>query len=154
ALRTFSYLRNPSVWHDEAALVLNVLGQGFADLLGPLFYAEAAPPLFLWAERAVVLLLGDSTYALRLLPFLASCAALLLLVPVARALLRPAAVPWAVLLFAFNDHLLWHATEAKPYSLDVLVATALLALWCRTRGWSLERQLLLYAVLAPAVIFL
>jgi hypothetical protein len=154
ALRTFNYLRNPSMWHDEAALVLNVLAKGFTDLLGPLLYAEAAPPLFLWAERAVVLLLGDSTYALRLLPFLASCAALLLLVPVARSLLRPAAVPWAVLLFAFNDHLLWHATEAKPYSLDVLVATALLALWCRTRGWSLERQLLMYATLAPVAVFL
>jgi hypothetical protein len=154
ALRTFNYLRNPSVWHDEAALVLNVLGKGFADLLGPLFYAEAAPPLFLWAERAAVLLLGDSTYALRLVPFLGSCVALVLFVPVARLLLRPAAVPWAVLLFAFNDHLLWHTSEAKPYSLDVLVATALLALWCRAHSWSLERQLLLYAALAPAVVFL
>jgi hypothetical protein len=154
ALRTLTYLRNPSLWHDEAALVLNVLGKGFAELLGPLFYAEAAPPLFLWAERAVVLLLGDGTYALRLLPFLAGCAALLLFVPVARRLLCPAAVPWAVLLFAFNDHLLWHASEAKPYSLDVLAATALLALWCRTRHWSLERQSLLYAALAPAVVFL
>jgi hypothetical protein len=154
ALRTFNYLRDPSLWHDEAALVLNVIGKGFADLLGPLFYSEAAPPLFLWAERAAVLLLGDGTYSLRLLPFLAGCAALLLIVPVARALLRPAAVPWAVLLFAFNDHLLWHAGEAKPYSLDVLAATALLALWCRTRHWSVPLQSLLYAALAPVVVFL
>jgi hypothetical protein len=154
ALRAYNYLRNPSLWHDEAALVLNAIGKGFGELLGPLFYAEAAPPLFLWVERAAVLLLGDGTYALRLLPFLAGCAALLLFLPVARAWLRPAAVPWAVLLFAFNDHLLWHASEAKPYSFDVLVATALLALWCRTRGWPLERRLVLYALLAPAAIFL
>jgi hypothetical protein len=154
ALRAYGYLRDPSVWHDEAALILNVLDKDFAELLGPLLFSEAAPPLFLWAERAVVLVLGDSTYALRLLPFLAGCASLLLLLPVARRLLRPAAVPWAVLLFAVNDHLLWHASEAKPYSLDVLAATALLMLWCYTRGWPLVRRLLLGAALAPLIILL
>jgi hypothetical protein len=154
ALRAYNYARDPSVWHDEAALILNVLGKGFADLLGPLFFSEAAPPLFLWAERAAVLLLGDGTYALRLLPFLGGCAALVLFVPVARGLLRPVAVPWAVFLFAVNDHLLWHASEAKPYSLEVLAAVVLVALWQRTRGWTLARRLLLHAAVAPLVIFL
>jgi hypothetical protein len=154
ALRTYGYLRNPSVWHDEAALVLNVLGKDFTGLLGPLFFAEAAPPLFLWVERVAVLILGDSTFALRLLPFLASCAALPLFLWVARRLLRPAAVPWALLLFSFNDHLLWHASEAKPYSFDVLAATVLLAMWLGTRRWPLTRQLLLYTAAAPVLIFL
>src|SRR5262245_31673159 len=80
-LRSVHYLREPSVWHDEAALILNVIGKSFGELLGPLFFAEAAPPLFLWVERAVCLVLGDGVGALRLLPFLASCAALVLLVP-------------------------------------------------------------------------
>src|SRR5919199_746314 len=74
-LRAYHYLSNPTIWHDEAALILNVLSKGFAELLGPLFYSEAGPPLFLWLERAAVLALGNSTFALRLLPFLASCAA-------------------------------------------------------------------------------
>src|SRR5260221_8624366 len=72
-LRFFHCLRDPSVWHDEAALIVNVLSKDFAALLGPLEWNEAAPPLFLWLERAVVLTLGDSTYALRLIPMLASC---------------------------------------------------------------------------------
>jgi hypothetical protein len=154
ALRVWGYVRNPSLWHDEAALVLNVIGKDFADLLGPLYFSEAAPPLFLWAERAAVLLLGDNTYALRLIPFLAGCGALLLFLPLARRLLPAAAVPWAVLLFALNDHLLWHATEAKPYSVDILAATALPVLWLGTRRWSLPRQLLLFAAVAPLVILL
>src|SRR5947209_13547153 len=117
-LRSFHYLRGRAVWHDEAALTLNVLSRGFAELLGPLRFHEAAPPLFLWLTRAVSLALGDGSYALRLAPFLASCAALLLLAPVARRLLAPAAVPWALLLFACSEQLLWHACEAKPYALD------------------------------------
>src|SRR5437870_2499223 len=123
-LRANHYLRNPSVWHDEAALVVNVLVHGFRELLGPLLYAEAAPPLFLWLERVISFALGDSTFALRLLPFLASCGALIWLVPIARRVLMPAAVPWAVLLFATSDRLLWHACEVKPYALDVFAAVA------------------------------
>jgi hypothetical protein len=153
-LRGYHYLRDPSVWHDEAALVLNVLHKGFAELFGPLLFAEAAPPLFLWLEKAVTLVLGDGTYALRLVPFLASCASLLLFVPVARRLLSPSAVPWAVLLFACSDNLLWHTCEAKPYAVEVLCAVGLLAVYCRARAWPLGRQFLLYALLGPLLIWL
>jgi hypothetical protein len=153
-LRSYHYLRNPSMWHDEAALVLNVLGKSFGELLGPLYFAEAAPPLFLWAEKAVTVLLGDSTFALRLLPFLASCASLLLTLPLARSMLSPRAVPWAVFLTASSDQLLWHASEAKPYSVDVFAASVLLWLYCRGRSKSMERLLVQYTILAPVVILL
>jgi hypothetical protein len=151
-LRLFHYLREPSIWHDEAALLLNVIGKSFHELLGPLLFAEAAPPLFLWIERGVYLILGPGIQALRLVPLLASCVSLLLLAFSARRLLRPSAVPWAVLLFACSDHLLWHTCEAKPYSGDVLSAATLLAVYCATRSWPLGRQLLLYMALTPVLI--
>jgi hypothetical protein len=154
ALRLYHYFRNPSVWHDEAALIVNVLERNFLELLGPLRLTQAAPPLFLWAERATVLVLGESTFALRGLPLLASCASLILLAWVARRVLVPQAVPWAVLLFACSEMLLWHACEAKPYAFDVLAAVLLLAVFVATQGWPLGRQLLLYVPLAPLVIFL
>ena len=113
-LRFFHYGRNPSMWHDEAALVLNAIGKNFTELLGPLFFAEGAPPLFLWIERAVFLTMGDGTYALRLVSFLASCLALILMAFVARRLLAPEAVPWSILPLACADTILWHACEAKP----------------------------------------
>lgn len=52
-LRLFHYLRGMSVWHDEAALILNVLNKSFSGLLGPLFFHEAAPPGFMWIEKAI-----------------------------------------------------------------------------------------------------
>lgn len=154
ALRLYHYLVNPSMWHDEAALVLNVLRKSFAELLGPLLFSEAAPPLFLWIEKGVILALGDSTFALRLVPFLASCTALVLLVPLARRLLDPAAVPWAVLFFACSDQLLWHASEAKSYALDVLAAVVVAVLFVTTRAWRPTGRFILFAGLAPVVIFL
>jgi hypothetical protein len=154
ALRCYHYLRDPSMWHDEAALVLNVLGKSFAGLLGPLYFSEAAPPLFLWLEKAVAGTLGDGTYELRLAPFLASVAALLGIAVVARRLLPPAGAVWAVLLFGCSDRLLWHCCEAKPYAVDVLAATGLLLVFTRTSRSSLDRQLLVYAGLAPPLLFL
>src|SRR5262245_52189814 len=75
-VRAFHYLREPPVWHDEAALLVNVIDKTFLEQLGPLYWAEAAPPLFLWLSRLVALVCGDGTFALRLPPFLASCASL------------------------------------------------------------------------------
>jgi hypothetical protein len=153
-LRCFHYLRNPSVWHDEAALLVNVLEKNFGDLLGTLYWAEAAPPLFLWLERAVALLLNDGVYPLRLLPFVASCWSVLLVQSLARRLLAPAAAVWAVLLFATSDTLLWHACEAKPYAIDVFLAALVLTNHLRTQAWPVARQCLLHAALAPVLIFL
>jgi len=153
ALRAFHYFRDPSIWHDEAALVLNVLAKGFRELLGPLLCAEAAPPLLLWIERACILIAGDSTYVLRLLPFLASCLALVWLAFIARRVLPPAAVPWAILLFACSDRLLWHACEAKPYAVDALCGVAVLGVFCSTSSTMFGKRLLAYTLLAPLVIF-
>ncbi|HLJ92843.1 MAG TPA: hypothetical protein VKU02_06585 [Gemmataceae bacterium] len=154
ALRLHFYLSDLSMWHDEAALVLNVLHKDFLDLLGPLSFAEAAPPLFLWIERAFSLLFGESTYALRLIPFLASCGSLLIFLPVARSVLRPAMVPWALLLLACSDHALWHTCEAKPYAVDIFAGVVVLALYYGTASWTLGRRLLLLGFASPVLILL
>jgi hypothetical protein len=154
ALRSYHYLRKPSLWHDEAALAMNVLTKDFGQLLGPLLWHEAAPPLFLWVERGVFLTLGDGVLALRLVPFLVSCAALLLMVPVARALLPRPAVPWAIFLFACSEQLAWHACEAKPYAVDVFAAVLLLAVHCAGKDRPVSWRLIAYTLLAPLLIFL
>ena len=154
-LRAYHYGRNPSVWHDEAALILNVISKSFVGLLGPLYFAEAGPPLFLWLERAARLLLGDGVFSLRLLPFAASCCALVLVAFTARRLLSTAGAVFAILFFACSRSLLWHASEAKPYALDVALAALLPALACGPlRTWSLEKRLVFYALVAPIAIML
>ena len=51
--RIAQYIYNPSFWQDEAALVLNIRDKTAAQLRGPLQYDQAAPPLFLLAERGL-----------------------------------------------------------------------------------------------------
>jgi hypothetical protein len=154
ALRALHYFRNPSVWHDEAALILNVLRQGYTDLLGALYLHEAAPPLFLWLERAAVDWAGPSIGVLRFAPFLASCLALIVFFTFCRRSLPLQALPWAVGLFAVSDRLLWHASEAKPYALDVLVAVLAIDLFSRLEKKSAARICLVWGLCLPVAIWL
>ena len=153
-LRSGHYGRNPAMWHDEAALVMNVIEKGFLQLLGPLKYAEAAPPLFLWLERGVMLTVGDGTYALRLIPYLAGCFTVALMWAAARRILDCEAVVWAVLLLSCSDRLLWHCCEAKPYAVDALLAMGIITLYVVSQSWSINRRILVYAVLAPIAVWI
>ena len=67
-VRLVQYGRNPDVWHDEAALLVNVIERGYQQLLAPLTFYEAAPPLFLWIERWIALHVSDTQWVMRLLP--------------------------------------------------------------------------------------
>ncbi|MCS6994150.1 MAG: glycosyltransferase family 39 protein, partial [Anaerolineales bacterium] len=93
-----------------------------------------APVGFLLLEKLVVTLLGDGERALRLLPFLAGCASLILFYLLARQFLSPAGLLTALALLAISPMLVYYASEVKQYSSDVFVALLLLYLF--TRPWS------------------
>jgi hypothetical protein len=125
-LRVVQYLHHNSYWNDEAALVLNIVRRNFRNLLEPLDFAQAAPPLFLWAERALCLRFGSSEYILRALPVLLGLASLPLFATLAWRLLRPAGAAWAVAWFAINDRIIPQVAEVKQYSDDLFFSTLLL----------------------------
>jgi hypothetical protein len=136
ALRLRRYLANPSFFQDEAALALNVMDRGFAELVTGLDHQQAAPPLFLWMVRAVAVVLGHGEMALRLIPLLSSLLSLGLFACVARALLRPAAAPLAVALFALCDAAILQASTFKQYSTDLAVTLGLVLVFTRSHGGS------------------
>jgi hypothetical protein len=158
--RAYHFFRNPPVWHDEAALITNVLNKQWSEILGPLYYSEACPPLFLALMKIVTAVLGDGPFALRLVPFLASCLALIALVAIARRILGKVECRWFALLLGCSNSLLWHACEAKPYSMDVLIATGLLALTCfgatgrKADGGDVRLILACCIALTPVLVFL
>lgn len=151
-LRAYHFFRCPSVWHDEAATIVNVLDLTYSEMFGKLRHNEAAPPLFLVAERAAVDLSGDSVWILRLLPFLSSLTALILVAAVARRLLSVHGSVVAVLLMGVSNSLLLHCCEAKAYSGDSLVAVLAAYGFIETRHWTLFARSFLFAGLAPLAI--
>lgn len=155
-LRALRYFDAPAVWLDEALLAINILEKPLADIFGPLLYLQSAPPGFLLVEEGAESLLGDAEWSLRLVPFLASLAALLLFAHVCRQTLAPAAAAFGILLFATAEPLLLRTAEIKHYSVDVMVTTLLLALYCWIRAASPERstrRIVVLAVVAPACLW-
>src|SRR5690242_20553827 len=113
-LRVAVFVQHRSLWYDEAALALNLVGRGFIALLAPLDNFQTAPPLFLWAERLAVLMFGRGEGALRAVPLAAGVATPFVMWRVARKILPAPAALVAVALTALSPALVRYSVEAKP----------------------------------------
>jgi hypothetical protein len=153
--RTARYLLQFPIWGDEAHIALNVLDRNYLELLQPLRFVQAAPLLFLWAERTAYQLLGSSELAMRLLSFLGGLGGLLLFWRLARTVLPGMAGALAVGILAVSYYPVRHSCEVKPYGVDLFVSVVLLLLalnWLREPGrylWPIT--LLLFLPLALGV---
>jgi len=123
--RLRQYLFNRALWLDEAMLALNIINRSFSGLLKPLGYDQGAPLGFLMALKLVVSLFGKSEYAFRLIPFLASCFALVLLYCWGRRLTGPLGLAFLLGVFTASYRLVSYAVEAKQYSSDMALTLAL-----------------------------
>jgi hypothetical protein len=151
-VRVRHYLAAPSYWYDEAYLLLNVFEKSCAELAGPLRDDQAAPPVFLWALRGLYVAAGASEYVMRLPAFLASLAAVGVMIPVARRIVAGPGWVWAVGLCALSMHGVNHGIDVKPYAWDLL-ATLLLLLAAEryfARPETRRRYALLLVALAAA----
>lgn len=126
ALRAKDFFSSRSLWFDEAMLGLNVVSRGYAALLKPLDFSQAAPPGFLLLEKTATYGLGDTDTALRLVPFLASLLALPVFYLLARRILGYRAAVISLLLLAVSPSAILYATEAKQYQLDLLATLVVL----------------------------
>lgn len=128
ALRLRALLAGRSLWLDEAMLALNICGRDFAGLLRPLDYDQGAPIGFLLVERLLVLILGPTELALRLVPFAASLATLVLVARFCRVHFGNWAAVVGLGLAAVSPSLIAYAGEGKQYSIDVAAGLLILNL--------------------------
>ena len=125
------FLNCRSLGLDEARLAVNVASRPFLGLLRPLDLDQSAPPLFLWGERLVFLLLGHSDCGLRLLPVLAGTAAGVLMYPLAARFLEETGARIAAMIAMFSPLMITYSNAVKQYSVELLVAVVLLLLFER-----------------------
>jgi peptidoglycan/xylan/chitin deacetylase (PgdA/CDA1 family) len=126
--RVSQYVANRSLWLDESQLALNVLGRSVWAVTQTLSLGQAAPPAFLVAEKLATDALGDSEYALRLVPLLCGLACVPLFIALTRRVLDPPAQALAALLFACAAGPIYYSSEVKQYSGDVFATLVLLVL--------------------------
>ncbi|MEZ6143772.1 MAG: hypothetical protein R3B84_24670 [Zavarzinella sp.] len=151
--RLVKYLVAAPIWGDEVMLCVNYIEKSYGDMFGPIDHSQIAPLLFHWAEIAAYQLLGSSEYAMRLPATLGSLAGLLLFWWLCRRHLPPLSGMIAVGVMAVSS---WPATKGgtiKPYTWDLLFATAVvflaLEVFSRTRK---TVPLLLLILLTPIAV--
>jgi uncharacterized membrane protein len=126
--RLIRYALQLPIWGDEAAVCLNFLERGYRGLTTPLANGAEAPILFLWAEYTVSKVAGLSEIALRFLPVIIGVSSLFVFLRFARGVAGPTVAAIAVGILAVSYYPVRHCCEVKPYSFDLLVASALLLL--------------------------
>jgi hypothetical protein len=144
------------IWGDEAFVAVTLQEQGFAGLLAPQEYGQVAPLLWWWIEEALHAAFGGSVWALRLPAMLAAILTTgLMLRLTLRALPQPSAL-FAFAVFAVAYYPLRHGVELKPYSLDLLWATAMLNLaldlWSPTAAQDSHRRAKLLGLMALSLV--
>lgn len=133
ALRIARYVANRSLWLDEAFLASTVVTRAnWWEFVPPLDYAQSTPYGFLLAAKLCTVILGETEYALRLIPLVAGIAALVMTWIVAQRLCGPPAALVALALMAVSEPLIYFASEFKAYSVEAAVTLGILWLGCAT----------------------
>lgn len=153
-LRLRQYFVNRSLWVDEASLALNIINRTFSALTLPLDYDQGAPMGFLFIQKFLVLILGNSEYILRLFPLFSGVLAIYLVYCIAKEYFENFGI-FAVLLFSISNVMIYYSSELKQYSTDVMIALLLtnLTLFCLKKG-SDVRSIVLLGVTGVLSIFL
>lgn len=123
-LRIARYAADRSLWGDEGALALNIIGKSPGELLGTLDFLQGAPTGFLLAEK-LASEISPEELGLRAFPLLCGLASLALFMALVRRVLRPPAAAVALALFALSEPLVYFSSEVKQYETDVAVAVGL-----------------------------
>jgi hypothetical protein len=125
-LRIYFYALNRSLSIDEAMLAATFVNRSFIHQLWTLEYRQAAPLGFLFLERALITLVGNRDYIIKLIPLVAGIASVPLMYAVAKRYCKGIAPLVAVGLFSLSPNLIYMSSVVKQYSSDVLVTLLLL----------------------------
>lgn len=135
-LRLAMFLHNRNLIIDEANIVRNLSERGFGGLMQALKYEQYAPPVFLWIEKLVSLVLGYGEKPMRLYPLLCGLGTLVLFPAVARKLMRKE-VMWLPLAYLAGGFIfIKYSAELKQYMPDTFIALALI--WLALR-WDIRQ---------------
>ncbi len=131
ALQIYQWAGARPLWLDEEMIAVNLRDRTFAELTGTLWLGQSAPLGWLFVQRAVLLTLGTSELALRLVPVLFGIATVATAVWVGHRWMRPIAAAVFVLLCSVAQWISFYYLELKQYSADTFWGLLLpaLALW-------------------------
>lgn len=152
-LRFKGFVSNPSLWHDECALGWNIKFADYKDYFSILEFGQMAPPFFMVLTKFLTKIFGVSDLILRVVPFLAGCASLVLFAPLCKKVLTSnLSIFIALILFALNQQLINYSYEFKPYGIDVFFTIACLLFFASFDIQKYSKNKILFAGILISII--
>ncbi len=112
---------NRSLWLDEAMLTMNLISKSFTELLSPLDRNQVAPIAFLYIEKLMITLFGDSEFVLRLFPFFCYLLSVPLMYRLTFKITKSENITLlSTVFFTLNYMIFGYSSEVKQYSSDLL----------------------------------
>lgn len=140
-----------SLWEDEAWVANSALSPSLGEMFHYSKWLQTSPPLFLLLLRGSTTIFGRSEAALRLAPWLAGAASVVL-VGIALTRLFPAALALlGTVFFLTNYWAVKYSQQVKQYTADLLVSSLFLFLLLSYLGSGQKRRIFWALVLAGGV---
>jgi hypothetical protein len=119
-LRFYQYLMGRSLWEDEAHMALNFISYGYADLMKPLDYIQAAPVLFIIITEFFTQVFGFTEHAFRAFPFITSVLTFPLFYFIILELTKNKITALiGFFIFSVNLAAIYFSSELKVYAVDL-----------------------------------
>lgn len=124
-------------------------------LLNTIALIDPQPPFSLFSLRGWTYLVGDTEFAARMIPTLASTATIATTYNIAHRLTHKRTAAIAAALCAFNPYQLWHAQDLRPYSLWMALSSlsALLTLHITARKQTSYKAWVAYILVTTASMY-
>lgn len=150
-LRTYVYLQNVSLFHDEGGMALNLVEKSYRQLFFRLDYCQQAPPLFLVMSKFMISKFGITEMVLRFMPYIFSVASLILFSFLCFKIFKnylPVLV--AVFLCSFSTSFVHFAQVFTKYSSDIFctILTLFFIFTVDFEKWNIKKISLLSLITA------
>jgi len=121
-LSIINFLSYRSLWHDEAALALNIVNKSIFELFEPLEYNQVAPIGFLVFQKGISWIFGYTDWSLRIFPMLSFFISIIAFFKLSKELfLEKSLALFCTLFFVSSQIILSYSNEVKPYISDLTI---------------------------------
>jgi len=141
-----------SLWLDEASTNMVAL-KSFSEIWQIMVAGEFNPPLFYWMEHIIVMIFGNSEFALRFLPAIFGIATIPLIYLVGTEFRNKNVGIIAASIFAFSPFLIIYSQEARAYSAMLFFITASLVFYFKALKTNDIKQWILFGVLSALALW-
>jgi hypothetical protein len=153
SLVTLLYLRNRSLWLDEAMLAYSFMQRNLFNLVLDIFERnQSAPIIYLYIVKVITLVFGASEFTLRVVSLISFMGLLLTSYGVLKSVIKVKYPLLGVAFISTISILIRYSNEFKPYMLDAFLWMLIIWLYFKLRESSYK--FLFYGIVFPVIIWL